>query len=37
MGKTFKESYAGSKQAEQAKKLIRKIRHKKMAPYKREK
>lgn len=37
MGKTFKESYPGSKQAEQAKKVNRKVRHKKMDPYKREK
>ena len=37
MSRTYKESYAGSKQAEQAKKLIRKVRHKKMTPYKREK
>ena len=37
MGKTYKESYTGSKQAEQAKKLVRRVRHKKMDPYKREK
>lgn len=37
MSKTYKESYIGSKQAEQAKKAIRKVRHKKMEPYKREK
>ena len=37
MSRTYKESYTGSKQAEQAKKLTRKVRHKKLTPYKREK